>query len=125
MVGSWSDWLALDEMSADPRVLGRHTLQVQVPGFSAEFQIVRNRDWSQVLFPSYPRCGSNKVAESKVLGPDDGGHGYNWVISCQPGDHIVIEFHRTFEDGKDRREVSWRIANPPAPAKAVLDAAAE
>jgi len=105
IVGSWNGFEPVP-MTKGPR-LGRHYLEVEITQFGGEFQIVRDNDWGQVLYPSISNCGADGVAKAKVLGPNSWGHGYNWHIACTPGERFLIEFNRTIDAEGDKREVCW------------------
>jgi len=105
------DWLGwtLVEMAASEEVPGLHTAVVTLPrgAEDGEFQIVRDRDWAQAFFPSEPQADVPQDGE-RVLGPDDGAHGYAWRLKGRMGASFHIEFQRSFEGGEDLRQVSWR-----------------
>lgn len=68
-----------------------------------EFQILRNRDWSQVIHPKTPKA---KMIEP-VAGPDDQGHGMNWFLHGQAGDAFRIELTRKGEFGMFEYGLKW------------------
>eukprot|EP00933_Yihiella_yeosuensis_P036291 TRINITY_DN30032_c0_g1_i1.p1 TRINITY_DN30032_c0_g1~~TRINITY_DN30032_c0_g1_i1.p1 ORF type:complete len:615 (+),score=104.63 TRINITY_DN30032_c0_g1_i1:1207-3051(+) len=104
ITGLWNDW-TLQEMEADRSRPGVFQTDALLWRGGAEFQIVRNRDWSQVLHPAKPRTSQQELGE--VLGPDDQGHGLNWILGGEAGDTFRIELTRTAEEGKDSCSVNW------------------
>lgn len=105
VAGSWNDWV-LEEMAPDQKEHGVFRLDVVLTRSAGEFQIVRNRDWSQVFYPQKPRALGS--VDSPVQGPDDSGHGLNWYLGGVPGDQFDILFSRQVGmDGSDERHISW------------------
>jgi len=79
-----------------------------------EFQIVRERDWEQVL---HPQCEHSIMDLSDpVLEPDGDGHGLNWFVDGIMGKDFRIEMHQRSEG----LFVSWRYRG----CKEPFDAAA-
>eukprot|EP00931_Biecheleriopsis_adriatica_P114881 TRINITY_DN90762_c0_g1_i1.p1 TRINITY_DN90762_c0_g1~~TRINITY_DN90762_c0_g1_i1.p1 ORF type:complete len:1166 (-),score=245.01 TRINITY_DN90762_c0_g1_i1:54-3194(-) len=111
VTGSWNDW-NLQEMTADARRDGVFHATAVLWRSGGEFQVLRNRDWSQVLHPEAPRTTANVLG--KVQGPDDQGHGLNWFLDGQAGDTFRIELARSGEAGMFEHLVTWeRIADEP------------
>jgi polyketide synthase-associated protein len=100
IVGSWCDW-SFQEMSASSE--GVFTLDVTMARRGGEFQIVRDMDWSQVLFPATPLGSGTEY----IVGPRDGGHGLNWYLDGFSGDQYRITFKRHVHQDKDTKSVSW------------------
>jgi len=96
--GSWNDW-NLQEMTEQSPGVYQSTAVLWRNG--GEFQILRNRDWSQVLHPAAPR--TSLEALGSVEGPDEKGHGFNWFLNGLAGDSFRIEFTRL--EGEMR--VTW------------------
>lgn len=105
IAGTWNNW-AVEEMEADPARPGFFSFVVAVRG-SEKFQILRNSDWEQVLYPG-ERLGSAD-GSTEVLGPDDQGHGLNFCIDGSQGSRYRVELQRLVERDKDIKKVSWRI----------------
>lgn len=103
LVADWCDW-EFEEMEAHESVPGLFTLEVTLPSGCGEFQIVRNKDWRQTMFPPGPRAGG----EAAIHGPDDRLEGYNWLISGKRNSTFRIEFQRIAEFGQDMKKLSWR-----------------
>lgn len=69
-----------------------------------EFQIVRNKDWTQCIYPSKQKASSG---DGTTLGPDDSGHGLNWLLEVSAGDVYKIELTRKLENDNDDKNVTW------------------
>mmetsp|Transcript_23200 Transcript_23200/g.65843 ORF Transcript_23200/g.65843 Transcript_23200/m.65843 type:complete len:1042 (-) Transcript_23200:215-3340(-) len=110
VVGNWTEWKP-QEMTTDyDKALGLYTLDVgPVPLWSTrlDFQIIRNKDATQVFHPRYGTIASESWDEPDVEGPDAGGAGMTWCIKGRGGDHFKIELQRSFENGKESRRISW------------------
>jgi len=104
VAGSWNDW-NLSEMTADPARPGAFQTTAMLWRSGGEFQILRNRDWCQVVHPSEPRCKRDAVGAAE--GPDDKGHGLNWFLDGQAGDTFRIEMVRSGEGDSQQTSVSW------------------
>ncbi|CAE8649498.1 unnamed protein product, partial [Polarella glacialis] len=122
IAGSWNDW-SLQEMLPDPNSPGVFLATASLWRSGGEFQILRNRDWTQVLHPSSPR--TSRDALGVVQGPDDLGHGLNWFLNGRAGDAFRIELRRSLEDtqGTDTKPVSWECLQPDAVSQTGLERA--
>uniref|UniRef100_A0A7S1RUY7 Ketosynthase family 3 (KS3) domain-containing protein n=1 Tax=Alexandrium catenella TaxID=2925 RepID=A0A7S1RUY7_ALECA len=103
IVSSWNGW-EYQELQRDPQVKGLYYAEVTLRWGDGEFQIVRNKDFQQVLYPSAARAPSG----SDVLGPDEGGEGLHWRVRGCPGESFRIELQRSLAGGEDAKSVSWR-----------------
>jgi len=104
VAGSFNHY-GFQEMSADFVAAGVYNTEVTLWRTREYFQIVRNEDWQQMIYPVYKTANE----ASEVGGPDEGGHGYNWCIKGEVGDIFRIEFQRsTDENGFQDMRVSWR-----------------
>lgn len=103
VVSSWNNW-DYEELQQDPSVKGLYFTEATLPWSTGEFQLIRNKDPHQVLYPS--AAYANEDAE--VQGPDEGDLGLCWFISGRPGDTFRIEFQRTLTSSDDSKRVSWR-----------------
>jgi hypothetical protein len=75
IMASWDDW-SLQEMDIVDTDQGSCSLEVCVSGTAdRRFQLIRNKDPSQVFYPEYE--GDN---EAPVRGPDDNHEGRCWVL---------------------------------------------
>merc|ERR1719198_1449467 len=100
-----------EKMTADASKPGRFTAKVVLIGrttlfgdYTADFQILRDQDWHQVIYPGEP----NGTPESEVTGPDDFYHkGLAWQITGKQGDEFTITFDRTVASGQDTMSVAW------------------
>jgi len=107
IVASWTDWNFEEMCRNDSDDMWFVDV---VLSEKAEFQIVRNRDWGQTIYPSEPHEAlSHETLD--VLGPDDMGHGLNWSVKAGAG-VARIEFRRTH----DMMNVSWRQVDAPCHA---------
>jgi len=107
VVGTWNCW-TFEEMDTDEATPGMFHADVRMLRNSEEFQIVRNRDWNQVFYPSFGSKDMTDGSPNQVLGPDFvPGGGWNWEINGRPGDICRVEFRRLREAGFDQRTVSW------------------
>jgi len=103
VAGSWKRW-ALEEMTQDPSIPGLYKIEVRLMSDIGDFQIVRDKDWSQVFFPNPYYAGDG---DAEILGPDTVVEGQTWCIDGRPGDKVTISFQRTYEGGREVRKVSW------------------
>lgn len=103
LAGSWRKW-ALEEMVPDPVTPGLWAAEIRLMADIGDFQIVRDRDWSQVFYPNPFYEGKG---EPEILGPDTVVQGQTWCIDGRAGDRFIIRFQRNFEGGKELRKVSW------------------
>nr|AQS99172.1 type I polyketide synthase [Gambierdiscus excentricus] len=104
VTGSFNHW-SFQEMSADFVSTGVYNAEIMLAWDREQFQIVRNEDWQQMIYP-VDRLTSEL---SPIGGPDDAGHGCNWTIRGQAGDVFRIEFQRSLDDtGFQSMKVSWR-----------------
>mmetsp|Transcript_34293 Transcript_34293/g.80160 ORF Transcript_34293/g.80160 Transcript_34293/m.80160 type:complete len:933 (+) Transcript_34293:100-2898(+) len=97
-------FLARDVADSPPKVSEEASLRY------AEFQIVRNKDWDQVLYPP------QRIAELRedfvdVMGPDPGAEDASWVVVGEPGESFRVELRRFWEQGYDRRQVRAQKLN--------------
>eukprot|EP00415_Alexandrium_ostenfeldii_P003127 UN3127 len=88
-------------MTQDPSTPGLFTAEIRLMLDIADFQIVRDKDWSQVFCPNPYSDGDD------ILGPDTVIQGQTWCIDGKAGDRYLIRFQRNYEDGKEHRKVSW------------------
>nr|AQS99256.1 type I polyketide synthase [Gambierdiscus excentricus] len=106
IVGSWDDWSLneVNRMAPDPIEPGMFHAQVTLERDGAEFQIVRNMDWMQVMYPSQPSA----EGDVPVRGPDDECIGMNWALTGRAGDVFEVRLRRQWRNGTDVRRVSWK-----------------
>jgi len=86
-------------MAADPAVPGMFTTEVKLlsKGVSL-FQIIRNHDFDQAIYPEEPGADSTSV----VLGPDM-QMGTSWALEGRQGDIFQVNYQRESESQK----VTW------------------
>lgn len=97
----WNGW-GFEQMAESGD--GRYFLDVHVLRLGGEFQIVRNRDFEQVL---YPEDSETSGDASNVSGPDDQSLGRSWYLNGRRGNTFRIELSRVNQNGLDMRNVSW------------------
>mmetsp|Transcript_152085 Transcript_152085/g.488327 ORF Transcript_152085/g.488327 Transcript_152085/m.488327 type:complete len:391 (+) Transcript_152085:330-1502(+) len=106
IVGSWNHY--------DPVLMRRsghddgvYQAEVHLPESGAfVFQLLRNRDWGQVLCPSVDRVMEPWKAE--VLAPDD-NPGLCWLLQGRAEDVFAFEFQRRQDDeGRESRILMWQ-----------------
>lgn len=88
VAGSWTSW-KLHKMTESRTDLGHYHMAARIgPSGQEEFQIVRDRDWSQVIYP-----GTNHPIKTSVpvQGPDEKGNGKNWLVRGPPGFKLDVE----------------------------------
>jgi len=106
VIGSFNNW-SMQEMVTDEFVQGVFCIDVQLNSDGGEFQIVRNRDFSQVFHPAAAHViGSDAQT---VVGPDDEGYGLHWHFDGHRGDVYHVEFQRTTNLGRESRSVTWNL----------------
>merc|ERR1719161_87208 len=105
IAGSWSCF-NFQEMQPDPRKDGLYSTEVHMTSLGASFQIVRDEDWDQAMYPEVPEDEKGTIG-SKVLGPDDGYGGKLWVIEGEVGDLFQVDFFRNPQHYEDMK-VQWQ-----------------
>mmetsp|Transcript_105488 Transcript_105488/g.330501 ORF Transcript_105488/g.330501 Transcript_105488/m.330501 type:complete len:605 (+) Transcript_105488:55-1869(+) len=117
VVGTWNGW-GFEEMAGGRGTGGRFRLEVHLLRDGGEFQIVRDKDWRQVLYPDRKLCGRE---EGRVLGPGAGSHGFNWAVEARAGDVVAIEldlrapavsWHRLRHDALPKERLAVRPRKP-------------
>lgn len=103
--GSWNCW-DLEPMKKDEDEEGTYTLETQLTPLELQFQIIRNKDEMQVIYPDVPP-GTLGTKRSRIMGPDEGGKDKLWNITGEQGDMFRIGLHR-FQDSLDDVQVRWR-----------------
>lgn len=95
VVATWTAWgfEDMDYATGDP---GLWTLSAKI-GMSGreEFQIVRDRDWNQAVYPAAPSTSRPGVP---IRGPDAAGCGKNWLLVGDPGE--VVRIRLRIADGE-------------------------
>jgi len=101
--GSWTCW-DLVELEKDPQNNGCYSLDVMLTPMRLEFQIIRNQDWLQRIYPDIDEgLGSNFTRIAPI---NDLGRGKNWGIEGDDGDVFRITLLRNPADLSDIT-VSW------------------
>lgn len=106
IVGTWNNW-ELEPMTEDPDVPGRFFAEVQLVSGPGYFQLVRNDDWDQVLYPQ--NHGESDPSRSAVVGPGQGSEAA-WFLYGKRGDVYRITFQRSCSaEGADNKQLSWSL----------------
>lgn len=98
----WNLW-SFTELPQQEGAPGTHSIEVRLMRDGGNFQIVRNRDRSQVLHP--PGEGQTRVTH--VLGPEYAEIYACWSLEGSVGDVFRIEFQRNMERGVDSKGLTW------------------
>lgn len=86
VVGSWNDWTP-EEMTLEDEYLGRYSVKAVLPKGKCRFQILRNKDWKQLIYPE--TCYADHEDGIPVKGPDASGHDSYWNIEANPSKNVV------------------------------------
>merc|ERR1711918_241482 len=89
------------EVPSDLDNVFRFSVDMQLLRPGGEFQICRNRDFEQVLYPL------EEASDSTVGGPDDESDGRAWLLNGKVGDRFRIEMTRSRRNGCDEKHISW------------------
>jgi len=100
IASNWNGW-SFDEMVRDGDEWYLEALMLRS---GAEFQVVRNMDWGQVIRPRKPEASQ----DDRGVGPDEAwsAQGRNWQIDAAPGDVMRISLRR--EEVGGEWSVSWQ-----------------
>lgn len=106
--GEWNGWgiAAMTEVPSDDPTTSSFTAEVQLLRGGGEFQLMRNTDVHQILYPSSEFAGCEEPAD--VNGPDDESEGCTWYLDGHAGDCFKIEFTRSRAECLDVKTVSWK-----------------
>uniref|UniRef100_A0A7S4SQG5 Ketosynthase family 3 (KS3) domain-containing protein n=1 Tax=Alexandrium monilatum TaxID=311494 RepID=A0A7S4SQG5_9DINO len=95
LTGSWMKWEGYEEMTKlEDEDCYEGTFKISYTHME-EFQIVRDRDPKQVLYPSCARC---RRAGVPVMGPDGLGKGKNWLARGPQHQEVTVRI--ALVDGK-------------------------
>lgn len=122
--GDFNGW-GFQEMTEVPQEDARSaafTLDLQLLRPGGEFQILRNRDWDQAIYPLVELAGCEDPAS--VGGPDDESLGRVWCLDGRPGDRFRLELRRSTRSGRDEKLVSWTSLGHEALSEAQRSSAA-
>jgi len=106
IMGSWTCWEFAELRPMDGRE-GCYGMEVQMTSLRLIFQIVRNKDLHQRIYPEVHPAGTGGKSGSFVLGPDGDGRGAHWEIDGEPGDVFTIVFCRTWLDDFETMRLKW------------------
>jgi hypothetical protein len=95
----------LMKMTREASAPGRYTFIARPQRSHSTFQIVRNRDWNQVIYPAEDFAGSGAA----VCGPDgyDMSGGSSWYLNTFSDGSVRIFLERTSARGEDSIRVWW------------------
>jgi len=96
--GSWACW-DLVELEKDPGSAGTYSLDVMLTPLKLEFQIIRNEDWMQRVYPDVDDGLGD--AFTRVAPVNELGRGKNWGIDGDDGDIFRITLQRNPRDLSD------------------------
>ncbi|OLP82529.1 Phthiocerol synthesis polyketide synthase type I PpsD [Symbiodinium microadriaticum] len=100
VAGSWNNY-RFEEMTAVSD--GTYTCEVSLSSGPNRFQITRNGDWHQAIFPVSPNAGPTVEIE----GPSD-RKDRHWLVSATAGEKLKITFQRTIDaSGSSKMKVLW------------------
>jgi len=106
VTGSFNSW-GFEELTASYSAQGTYSTEVTLFRDVETFQLARNQDWQQAIYPSQRNATGT---HADVLGPDDMGAGQFWQIRGKVGDIYSIDFQRTMdESGFQTMVVTWRF----------------
>jgi len=123
VTGDFNGW-GFQEMSELPQGDGASAhfaidLHLLRPG--GEFQILRNRDFDQALYPLQEMAGCEDP--TAVGGPDDESFGRAWFLDGKAGDRFKLELRRSRRTGRDEKQVFWTALGPEPLSEAQLERA--
>lgn len=88
IVGSWTYWKQ-QKMLPHPVELNLYEITFEIGrDETEEFQITRDRDWQQAVYPAITRAMDTTIP---VMGPDGGGGGKNWLVRGTKGDTYTVQ----------------------------------
>jgi polyketide synthase-associated protein len=110
VTGSFNNWEFAEMTSTGDNTC---SVDVKVTGAAWDtrtqkysFQIVRNQDWGQVLYPSSANAVTGSDSAS-VGGPDADSGGLCWMITAKVGDVFTISLQRQVTAESDTKSVTW------------------
>lgn len=114
-VGTLSKWTVGAPMQLNQDEFFEATLELGSQGVE-EFQILRDRDWLQCVYPAMHGAQDTKIP---ILGPDAGGAGRNFVVVGNAGASATIRLRVAGELSVsiilDEERVWKRVQFPPRP----------
>ena len=119
VTADWNLWgfepMAQGEAEAEAEAGTRAALfryDVRLSRPRGEFQILRNRDFDQVIYPL--EAGAPDGDAQNVGGPDEDSNGLAWELEGRPGDAFRIELRQAVEAGVSVMRVSsQRLGSTP------------
>lgn len=87
IAANWSSWACDQELEkVGP---GKYQAEVVLPSSLGRFQVVRNRDWSQIFYP----------VGTTVMGPGSADYNSSWKVAGESGDVVRIVLQRSWKNG--------------------------
>jgi len=102
IIGDHSDWF-FEDMDGTSDASGSYSKVIQLKRARSKFQVYRDRDWEQCLYPEIDNGGMS----SNILGPDGDGFGKYWLIEGEVGDIVRVKFQRLHHEGRETRQITW------------------
>jgi polyketide synthase-associated protein len=87
VAGNWNSWACDQEL--DKVGPGKYQAEVIMASSRDRFQIVRNRDWSQVFYPT----------GASATGPGTAPYSSSWEVLGASGDVVRITLQRSWQNG--------------------------
>lgn len=119
LVGDFSQWFF--EPAMEVKEEGVYVGRMQLVDTYTDFQIARDKDWDQLLYPTH---GHDQ--DAIIHGPHPMGFGKFWRAEGEPGDLFEVCFKRRVLSGgqegqKEPMSISWQyIANKTLPPEQVF-----
>jgi hypothetical protein len=95
VAANWSAWCCDQELTKI--TAGKYEVDVVLTTSVGKFQLVRNKDWSQILYPQ----------GDKVVGPGSASPSQSWSIEGSVGDVYRVVMQRVWQGGAFATTVSW------------------
>lgn len=95
IAASWNCWACTQELVKVG--LGKYQAEVTLASSRGSFQVVRNKDWSQTLYP----CGD------VVVGPGSAPYDHSWEVEGTSGDVIKVTLQRTWKAANWTQTLHW------------------
>mmetsp|Transcript_28350 Transcript_28350/g.65704 ORF Transcript_28350/g.65704 Transcript_28350/m.65704 type:complete len:549 (+) Transcript_28350:1-1647(+) len=124
LTGTWNDWTFSRPMQSRGVQDGVESYIGEVESGESgavEFQVVRDKDWDQTLYPYDVDLGAGfevSSEQSEIRGPDPWGDGMNWRMMVQPSSQLKVELVVDRKQGAFRvvaGDREWRSASLAVP----------
>lgn len=99
MTGSWTDWEAVEMQPDAEEGDGHFSTEVQMTSLGLDFEIQRDADPQQTVYPLVKSWKDLPVTqETSLAGPDSEKHEHKWKIEDELGAIYRITYYRDPED---------------------------